>query len=107
MFTPYKKPQVVVYVRHRDECPNAFSKEINPRTGQHKKDEFYPRCNCAKWLRFTVNGNQVKQAAGTRTWGIAEEKAQELQKQIDSGHYGKIAPTAVSNETTLPVPSRL
>jgi len=30
--------------------------------------------HCAKWLRFTVNGNQVKQAAGTRTWGIAERK---------------------------------
>jgi hypothetical protein len=104
MFTPYKKPQVVVYVRHRDECPNAFSKEINPRTGQRKKDEFYP-------LRQVAPVHGERQSSQTSRWdanmGNCGEKAQELQKQIDSGHYGKIAPTAVSNETTLPVPSIL
>ena len=106
MLRLHKRPVVSVFVRHREECPHAFSKEINPRTGQPRRDESYPKCDCAKWLRFSLNGKQHKQPAGTRTWGLAEEKAQEVQKQLDSGHFGKSdgsgassAPASSANRT--------
>ncbi len=97
-FTLYRKPVVSVYVRHRDACPKAF---IKGDDGQPKKNESYPSCDCAKWLRFSLNGKQHKQAAGTRSWGVALEKAEELQKQLDSG-YGAAAtdtPAPVSHQT--------
>jgi len=97
-FTLYRKPVVSVYVRHRDACPKAF---ITGDDGQPKKNESYPSCDCAKWLRFSLNGKQHKQAAGTRSWGVALEKAEELQKQLDSG-YGAAAtdtPAPVSHQT--------
>jgi integrase len=99
MLRLHKKPVVSVFVRHRDECPHAFSKEINPQTGQPRRDESYPKCDCAKWLRFSLNGKQHKQAAGTRTWGLAEEKAQELQKQLDSGRGAAVAPVSHDHAT--------
>ncbi len=98
-FTLYRKPVVSVYVRHRDACTKAF---IKGDDGQPKKNESYPSCDCAKWLRFSLNGKQHKQAAGTRSWGVALEKAEELQKQLDSG-YGAAAtvdtPAPVSPQT--------
>ena len=72
MFQLHRKPVVVVYVRHRGNCP-------------HREDESYPRCDCSKWLRFSLRGTQHRRSAGTRTWGVAEQKARELQKQLDAG----------------------
>jgi integrase len=80
-----RKPVVVVYVRHRDECPHAFTKVVNPRTKQPKRDESYPKCDCPKGLRYSLNGKQKRVPAHTRTWGLAEEKAQELQRRLDAG----------------------
>ena len=84
-----KKPIVTVYVRHRDECPHAFTREINPRTGQARRDENYPKCDCAKWLRYSLGGKQHKQPANTRTWSVAVEKADELQRQLDRRWNGE------------------
>src|SRR5213080_3106511 len=98
-FTLYRKPVVSVYVRHRDACPKAF---IKGDDGQPKKNESYPSCDCAKWLRFSLNGKQHKQAAGTRSWGVALEKAEELQKQLDGGRAtGTQAPSAPVSPQTI------
>src|SRR6266852_1074265 len=68
MFKLHRKSSVAVYVRHRGTCPH----------GEH---ESYPRCDCAKWLRFSVRGQQHRRPAGTWTKGIVEEAARDLQKE--------------------------
>jgi site-specific recombinase XerD len=72
-----RKPGVSVYVRHREACPAA------------EKGESYPKCDCPKWLRYSLNGRQHRVNAETRTWGLAEEKASDVQKQLDAGLSGK------------------
>jgi len=67
-----RKSAVVVYVRHAGTC-------------LHREDESYPRCDCPKWIRWSRAGKQVRQPAGTRTWGVAEEKAREQQRSLDAG----------------------
>ena len=88
-----KKAVVTVYARHRSLCSDAH------------KGEFYRGCNCPKWLRFSLDGKRHRQPTGTATWGLAEEKAHELQKQLDSGQYGIAAtvdiPAPVSNHQTI------
>jgi site-specific recombinase XerD len=71
-----RKPEVTVFVRHRDSC--GFS-----------GNESYPKCNCPKWLRYSLSGKQHRVTAHTRTWGLAEEKAADLQRQLDAGLSGK------------------
>jgi integrase len=63
---------VVVYVRHKAKC-------------KHREDEFSPRCTCPKSLRWSQKGKQYRVTARTRTWGVAEERARELQKKLDAG----------------------
>ena len=57
---------VTVFVRHRESCSHA------------SRGEFYQGCQCSKFLRYSRNGRQHRQAAGTRMWSIAEDKATEL-----------------------------
>lgn len=66
---------VSVYVRHRESCRFAG-------------DESYPKCDCPKWLRYSLNGKQHRESANTRTWGLAEEKAQDRQQQLHTGLSG-------------------
>lgn len=68
-----RKIGVTVYVRHRGTCPKA------------RYGEFYTDCDCAKWLRFSVNGRQHRQAAGTRSWITAKQKALELEQRLELG----------------------
>jgi integrase len=63
---------VVVYVRHKKGC-------------KHGEDEFSPRCTCPKSLRWSQKGKQYRVTARTRTWGVAEERARELQRKLDAG----------------------
>ncbi|HTZ97356.1 MAG TPA: tyrosine-type recombinase/integrase [Terriglobales bacterium] len=65
--------KVTVYVRHRDSCPKTI------------RGEFYPNCDCAKWLRYSLRGKQRRQPAHTRTWSIAQEKALDLQNRLQRG----------------------
>lgn len=67
------RPVVQVFVRHKLSCP-------------HLHREFYRGCPCPKYLRYSLNG-QHRRTAGTRTWGVAEEKAAELQNQLDRGSH--------------------
>lgn len=76
-----RKLVVTVFVRHRGSCSQAGS-------------EFYRGCDCAKWIRYSLNGKQHREAIGTRTWGIAEEKAHEKQKQLDAGEAGIVVASA-------------
>jgi integrase/recombinase XerD len=85
-----RKSVVTVFVRHRAECPNDGK-------------PFFRGCDCIKWLRYSGTaclcgskhkGSQHRISADTRTWGLAEEKAQELQKRIDAGETGSPLPAA-------------
>jgi len=76
-----RKPVVTVYVRHRDTCAAAG------------KGESYPKCDCPKWLRWSLDGKQYRLNAETRTWGIAEEKAADKQRTLEAGLSGTPAPT--------------
>jgi integrase len=71
------KSVVTVFVRHRESCSHA------------SRGEFYRGCQCSKFLRYSRGGRQHRQAAGTRTWSVAEEKAVELQEQLDRGDTPK------------------
>jgi integrase len=78
-----RRSVVTIYVRHTGNCP-------------YKEEEASARCNCPKFLRWSVGGKQYRQAAHTRSWGIAEEKQQELQRRLDQGEKGQ--PQAVPTE---------
>ena len=90
-----RKSVVTVYVRHREDCPHK----------NQRNSGFYRGCECAKWLRYSGSAcfckararqkphKQHKLAADTRSWGNAEEKAQELQKRLDGGENGGSLPT--------------
>lgn len=71
------KSVVTVFVRHRESC--SFQ----------SRGEFYRGCQCSKFLRYSRNGKQHRQAAGTRQWTVAEDKAIELQEQLDRGDTPK------------------
>jgi integrase len=71
------KSVVSVFVRHRESCSHR------------SRGEFYRGCQCSKFLRYSRNGKQHRQAAGTRTWTVAEDKAIELQEQLDRGDTPK------------------
>ena len=80
-----RKTVVVPIVRHRQTCPSA------------DRGEFFPRCDCPKALRWSLNGKQHRQSAKTRQWSVAEEKCKELQRQLDQGN-----PILVRVETETP-----
>lgn len=71
------KSVVSVFVRHRESCSHR------------SRGEFYRGCQCSKFLRYSRNGKQHRRAAGTRTWTVAEDKAIELQEQLDRGDTPK------------------
>lgn len=75
-----------MYVRHAGSCP-------------HREDDSYPRCDCPKALRWSRGGKQYRKAAGTRTWGAAEDKAAELQRSLDTGGTREVQTTQPSAQT--------
>jgi integrase len=90
-----RKSVVTVYVRHAGQCP-------------HDGKPFFRGCDCIKWLRYSGpsclcqskhKGNQHRLSAETRTWGLAEEKAQDIQKRLDSGNTAPIAGPEVKQRT--------
>lgn len=65
-----RAPEILIFVRHAADCP-------------HKEEgEDYPSCNCRKHFRWTMNGKQYRQKAGTRSWKQAREKAQILAAEL-------------------------
>jgi len=79
---------VGVYVRHKISCPSLH------------RGEFYRGCPCPKWLRYSA-GSQHRKPAGTRTWGVAEEKAAELQQKLDAGKTGIIVARQDTDHPTI------
>jgi hypothetical protein len=69
---PAHEIKVRVFVRHKKTC-------------DHFGEEGHARCRCAKWLRYSRRGKQFRVSADTRSFGIAEEKARELERRLNSG----------------------
>jgi integrase len=94
----HRKAVVTVYVRHMGKCA-------------HDGKPFFRGCDCIKWLRYSGSiclcpkghkGKQHRINAETRSWGLAEEKAQELQKQLDSGDTTPLTPaTPEAKQSTI------
>jgi integrase/recombinase XerD len=78
-------PLITVFVRHSADC-------------KYLGDEFCKRCNCRKHFRWTQNGKQYRQKAGTRSWTEAEEVKRRLEDQL----AGR-APAIPDNENAKPV----
>lgn len=72
-------PTIAIFVRHTAGC-------------KYREDETWKRCDCRKHLRWSHDGKQYRRSAETRSWGQAEEKKRELERQFEEG--GK--PTAVA-----------
>src|SRR5580704_15773336 len=62
-------PLITIFVRHAADCKYAG-------------DEFSKRCNCRKHFRWTQDGKQFRQKAGTRSWTEADEQKRRLEDQL-------------------------
>jgi len=73
-------PSIAIFVRHTGDC-------------KYLGDETWRKCSCVKHLRWSHDGKQYRRSAETRSWGQAEEKKRELEKQFEGGGKPKaIAP---------------
>jgi integrase/recombinase XerD len=81
---PALTPTITIYVRHSADC-------------KHQGDEFYRRCNCRKWLRWTpVDGERVRIPAKTRSWAEAEQ-AKRDQEDSMAGRTNVNSPDGTKN----------
>src|ERR1041385_2071076 len=62
-------PVITIFVRHSADCKYAG-------------DEFEKRCRCRKHFRWSANGKQYRQKAGTRSWSEAETNKRRLEDQL-------------------------
>jgi integrase/recombinase XerD len=60
---------ITIFVRHTAAC-------------KYSGDEFARRCKCRKHLRWTQNGKQYRQTAGTRSWEEAEDAKRRLEDEL-------------------------
>jgi integrase/recombinase XerD len=65
-------PLVTIFVRHSADCP-------------HKDDAFYKRCKCLKHLRWSYENKSYRQAAKTRSRGLAEDAKPKLEARFEDG----------------------
>jgi integrase/recombinase XerD len=75
-------PLITIFVRHAGDCKYAG-------------DEFSKRCQCRKHFRWTHNGKQFRQKAGTRSWTEAEENKRRLEDQL----AGRVPPEPTEGHT--------
>lgn len=54
-----------VYTRHAANC--------------HRRDRYWRRCHCQKWIQGVLNGKRIRVAAWTNDWDTAETKAREME----------------------------
>lgn len=92
-----RKPVVTVYVRHAGQC-------------SYDGKQFFRGCDCIKWLRYSGpvclcqskhKRNLHRISADTRSWGLAEEKREELQKRLDVGEMGSLPATPQAKHATI------
>lgn len=81
-------PLISIIVRHSDDC-------------KQKGDRFFKRCDCKKWLEYFHNGKQVRVAAKTRSWAIAEEVKRTLEEQFKNGITAPAVATASTGRVTM------
>jgi integrase/recombinase XerD len=62
-------PSITIFVRHSADC-------------KFRDDESYKGCRCAKHLRYTHDGKQVRQSARTRFWKTAEDRRRQLEESF-------------------------
>jgi len=74
-------PVITIFVRHSPGC-------------KYVGDEFTKRCNCRKHFRWTQDGKQYRNKAGTRSWAEAEENKRRLEDQL-AGREPLAASTAL------------
>lgn len=63
---------VTVYVRHSKQCPQAH-------------DRYSRRCRCRKWIDYSLNGKRVLESLKTRSWEMANKKAKDRERQLETG----------------------
>src|SRR5215469_15352884 len=78
---------VTIFVRHSVGCKYAG-------------DEFHKGCRCRKHLRWSKDGKQYRQKAGTRSWSEAELRKRELEDQLagrvtESNHGARLLSEAI------------
>ena len=78
-------PVITIFVRH--------GKDAKGEPCKYTGDEFEKRCRCRKHLRWSLNGKQYRQKAGTRSWAEAEDVKRELERQL-SGREPEPSPDA-------------
>ena len=64
-----KHTVITIFVRHSAGC-------------KYTNNELSKRCDCRKHFRWTVDGEQFRQAAGTRSWAEAEALKRKLEDQL-------------------------
>src|SRR6266567_7682932 len=74
------------------------------------RDRACRRCNCPKWVGGQINGYYFRQSAKTRQWAEAEAVRLQLEEALAKGlppfgPAGEAEESAVSEVTSLPVPS--
>jgi len=77
-------PLITIFVRH--------GKAADGTPCKYAGDEFSKRCHCRKHLRWSVDGQQYRKQAGTRSWTDAEKVKRELEDQL-AGNAPKETPT--------------
>lgn len=76
---PNVAPQTVsVYTRHSAGCAKRGS-----TPGQKAAARYERRCNCPKWIYLFHDGKDYRFSAGTRSWQSAEQKKQEIERELD------------------------
>jgi site-specific recombinase XerD len=81
-------PLISIIVRHSEDC-------------KQKGDRFFKRCECKKWLEYFHNGKQVRVAAKTRSWAIAEEVKRTLEEQFKNGDSAPKIATPSAGRVTV------
>src|SRR5260370_8940075 len=76
-----------VYARNASNCPR-------------KRDRFWRRCHCPKWIRGFLNGKTIRITAKTRSWEAAEQKRNRIE-------LNEAAPPAIREARTLTLNSPL
>jgi len=60
---------VSVYNRHRASCPR-------------RKDRFWKKCDCPKWITWHRDGKEFRISADTREWSVAAEQAHKIESDF-------------------------
>jgi integrase/recombinase XerD len=74
-------PSITIFVRHTPSCKYA-------------DDETWRRCDCRKHLRWTVDGQQYRRSAKTRSWATAEDAKRKLEENFEARGKPQAVPEA-------------